>query len=102
MNLKTAKKDRISEVWSQLATTLCGLKLTIKESSSKELEGIMGLIIEETAKMIRLKTDDKMIWFPKKDQFFEIELKNGSKYLVDGKILLGKPEARIKRKIPNW
>ncbi|MCG3220428.1 MAG: ribonuclease P protein subunit [Candidatus Heimdallarchaeota archaeon] len=102
MNLRTRKKDRISEVWSHLAATLCGLKLTIKESSSKELEGIGGLILEETAQMIKLETEEKIIWIPKKNQFFEIELKNGLKYLVDGKILLGKPEARIKRKIPNW
>ncbi|NPD87146.1 MAG: ribonuclease P protein subunit [Asgard group archaeon] len=102
MNLKTRKKDRLSEVWSKLAATLCGLKLIIKESSSKELEGIKGLVLEETAQMIKLKTEEKTIWIPKKNQFFEIELKNGLKYLVDGKILLGKPEARIKRKIPNW
>jgi len=102
MNLRTRKKDRISEVWSHLAATLCGLKLTIKESSSKELEGIGGLILEETAQMIKLETEEKIIWIPKKNQFFEIELKNGLKYLVDGKILLGKPETRIKRKIPNW
>jgi len=102
MNLRTRKLDIISEVWSQLATTLCGLKLTIKESSSKELEGIGGLILEETAHMIKLETRKKTIWIPKKNQYFEIELKNGLKYLVDGKILLGKPEARVKRKIPNW
>lgn len=102
MNLKTKSKDEISKVWSQLAATLCGLKLIIKESSSKELEGVAGLILEETAKMIKLKAKEKCIWIPKKNHFFEIELRNGSKYLVDGKILLGKPETRIKRKIPNW
>jgi ribonuclease P protein subunit POP4 len=102
MNLKTSKKNKISEIWSQLATTLCGLKVIIKESSSRELEGVRGKILEETAQMIRVETEKKTIWISKKNQLFEIELKNGSKYLVDGKILLGKPEARIKRKIPNW
>jgi ribonuclease P protein subunit POP4 len=102
MNLKTKNKDEISEIWSQLAATLCGLNIIIKESSSKDLEGVTGIILEETAKMIKLKTKIKTIWIPKKNHFFEIELRNGSKYIIDGKILIGKPEARIKRKIPNW
>ena len=102
MNFSTKNKEKISEVWSQLAATLCGLKLIIKESSSKELEGIQGLILEETAKLIKLKTEEKIIWIQKTNQFFEIELKNGSKYLVEGNILLGTPDMRIKRKIPSW
>jgi len=102
MNLKTSRKSKISEIWSQLATTLCGLEIIIRESSSKELVGIKGRILEETAKMIRLETEKKLIWIPKKNQLFEIKLRNGSKYLVEGKILLGKPETRIKRKILSW
>ena len=101
MNLKIKNKDRISEVWSKLAASLCGLKLFIKESSSKELEGLKGTILEETANLIKLKITEKQIWIPKKNQFFEIELDDGSRYLVDGRILLGTPDSRIKRKIPK-
>ena len=102
MNLRTKSRDEISEIWSQLAATLCGLSLVIKESSSKDLEGVEGVILEETAKMIKLKTKTKEIWIPKKNHFFEIKLRNGLKFLVNGEVLLGKPEIRIKRKIPNW
>lgn len=89
-------------VWSRLSTLLCGLKAEVKKSSSSELEGIKGIIEDETANLIKLRTDEKSIWVPKKDQIFEIELDNGSKIIVEGKILLGKPESRVKKKLIKW
>jgi len=102
MNFKQNKKRRRSEIWSQLASNLLGLEVEIKESSSKELEGIRGEIIEETAKLLRIKTPKKILWIQKKNQIFEIKLEENTKVIVEGKLLLGDPGTRIKRKIPNW
>ena len=96
------KKNRSLYVWSKLSTLLCGLKAEVKKSSSPELEGIKGIIEDETANLIKLRTNKKSIWVPKKDQILEIELEDGSKIIVEGKILLGKPESRIKKKLIKW
>jgi RNase P/RNase MRP subunit p29 len=102
MNFKQNKKRRRSEIWSQIASNLLGLEVEIKEGSSKNLEGIRGEIIEETTNLLRIKTKKESLWIQKKNQIFEIKLENNTKVLVEGKLLLGDPGTRIKKKIPNW
>ncbi len=102
MKSNFGNKRKSLYVWSHLSTLLCGLKAEVKKSSSSELEGIKGIIEDETANLIKLRIDKKSIWIPKKDQIFEIELEDGSNIIVEGRILLGKPENRVKKKLIKW
>ena len=95
-------KKKSLYVWSHLSSLLYGLKAEVKKSSSAKLEGVKGIIEHETTNLIKLRTDKKSIWLPKKDQIFKIELEDGSNIIVEGKTLLGKPENRVKRKLIKW
>lgn len=96
------KKKKALDVWKELATSINGLSIEILKSSSKNLEGLRGTVISETANMIRLKTQDRMIWIQKNNHVFRIELEDGSKFIIEGSTLRGKPESRIKRKFQTW
>ena len=82
--------------------SLIGLKVWIVKSSSKDLEGIKGIIRDETHNLLKIETKNKLLSIPKSHQIFTIEIKDGSKLLVDGQLLVGNPENRIKKKIRNW
>ncbi|RLG60658.1 ribonuclease P protein subunit [Candidatus Geothermarchaeota archaeon] len=74
---------------------LLGLKVKVKHASNLNLEGISGLVIDETRNMLIVRKDDgKMVKIPKKVCVFEFEI-NGRKYLVDGVELIGRIERRI-------
>jgi len=81
---------------------LIGLKVEIKGSSNKSQKGLTGRIIGETYSTIKIETDrgDKVI--PKDVAIFIFTLPNGTKVQVEGKILIGRPEDRIKKKLPRW
>ncbi len=96
------KTNRKQYVWSKLATDLYGSSVSIKKSTSIEFEGVRGIIEDETANLLKVRTEAKSIWVPKDNQIFEIELEDGSKVIVEGRIIKGKPENRVKKKFRNW
>lgn len=100
---KTNKRgSRKASVWKSLTKSLIGLRVSIHRSSSKEWEGIKGIIIDETFNLLKIEKADKIISIPKSNQVFELEIDDGSKILVDGHLLEGNPEHRIKKKLRNW
>ena len=79
---------------------LIGLKAEVVKSKNKSLVGLKGKIVDETRNMLTIETkngDKKVIksecvlklWLPKE----VVE--------VDGKLLVGSPEKRIKKSIPK-
>ncbi|MHA1200063.1 MAG: ribonuclease P protein component 1 [Candidatus Heimdallarchaeaceae archaeon] len=100
---KTNKRgSRKTSVWKSLTKSLIGLKVHVHESSSKDWEGIKGIIIDETYNLLIIKKADKVISIPKSNQVFELEIDDGSKILVEGHLLEGNPEHRIKKKMKTW
>ncbi|MCG3216929.1 MAG: ribonuclease P protein subunit [Candidatus Heimdallarchaeota archaeon] len=102
MDKDMKKTNRKQYVWSKLATDLYGSSVSIKKSTSIEFEGVRGIIEDETANLLKVRTEAKSIWVPKDNQIFEIELEDGSKVIVEGRIIKGKPENRVKKKFRNW
>ncbi|MHA1407278.1 MAG: ribonuclease P protein component 1 [Candidatus Heimdallarchaeaceae archaeon] len=102
MNQNSVSKQRKKFVWGQLTLFLCGLRLTIIESSSKELIGLTGIIENETSQLLAVNTGKKTIWVQKRNNTFEIELSDKTIVVVRGDTLLGLPENRIKKKAYNW
>ena len=81
---------------------LIGLKVRIKQSTNKFQVGLRGRVVDETYKMLKIETkkDEKSI--PKDITIFIFTLPNGTKVKVDGKVLISRPEDRIKKKLPRW
>ena len=96
---------------------LVGLRVRIAESSDPACEKISGRVIDETygtlkieamAKTKRAKAAEiekksareKVI--PKNNTIFIFTLPNKTKVQVDGRLLVGRPEDRIKKKFARW
>jgi len=91
-----------SSIWKNITNSLIGLKVSIIRSSSKQWEGINGIIKDETSNMLIIQTEQKTISIPKNNQIFAIETRDGSIIQVEGQNLKGYPEHRIKKKVRNW
>lgn len=81
---------------------LIGLKVRIKKSTDKTLNNRRGKVVDETYHMLKIETRKKEILVPKANCIFVFTLPNKIKVEVDGKLLIGRPEDRIKKKLPSW
>ena len=81
---------------------LIGLEVEIKESTNKNQVGLKGSVIDETFKTLKIETDKGEKIIPKDITIFIFKLPNGTRVQVEGKILLGRSEDRIKKKLPRW
>lgn len=82
---------------------LCGLKVEVVESTDPTQKGLKGRVIDETYNTLKIETlDGKEEVIPKKISTFVFTLPNKKKVEVKGEILLGRPEDRIKKKLPRW
>jgi ribonuclease P protein subunit POP4 len=76
-----------------------GLKARVVESSNADSVGIRGTVIDETRNTlsIRHKDADKMV--VKDSSVFHLTMPDGTIVEVNGKVILGRPEDRLKKKI---
>jgi ribonuclease P protein subunit POP4 len=76
-----------------------GLKAKVVQSSNADNVGINGIVIDETRNtlLIRQKNVDKMV--AKDSSVFHFTMPDGTIAEVDGKVILGRPEDRLKKKI---
>ncbi len=81
---------------------LIGLKVKISKSQNKSLVGINGKVIDETYNTFKIETNTKEKTIPKNGTIFIFHLPNGKRVEVDGKVLISRPEDRIKKKLPRW
>jgi len=75
---------------------LIGLPIEVIESKNKSLVGIKGKIVDETRNMLILETSKGIRKIIKSEVKMRIKL-NKEKLEVDGKLLVGRPEDRIKK-----
>lgn len=81
---------------------LIGLKAKVVDSSNPKNVGIKGRIVDETRNILVIeKTDGKEVKLVKEENVFVFDL-GGERISVDGKILVGRPEDRIKKKFRKW
>lgn len=81
---------------------LIGLEVKIKESTDPTLKNLKGRVIDETYNTFKIEVGKKEKIIPKKDCIFIFILPNKTKVQVEGKLLVGRPEDRIKKKFPRW
>jgi len=74
----------------------------IKDSMDKTQKGISGKVIDESYNTFKIETAKKEKTVTKGISVFIFTLPDGTKVQVDGKLLISRPEDRIKKKIPRW
>ncbi len=81
---------------------LIGLDVKIVKSSDPTLVGVEGQVINETKNTLVIrKRDGREIRVEKKNCVFHFTLPDGSVVEVDGKVIQGRPEDRIKKRFPR-
>jgi len=81
---------------------LIGLEVEVVKSTNKSQIGIKGKVVDETYKMLVIETEKGEKKVAKKDCVFVFKIPSGKKVQVEGWLLVGKPEDRIKRKFSKW
>ena len=81
---------------------LIGLRVRIVANANKSLVGVSGRIVDETRNMLVIeKADGEEVSVPKETGIFSLEV--GRAWVkVDGRVLVGRPEDRIKKKFRKW
>ena len=78
---------------------LIGLPVVVLESLAESYVGLKGKVVDETYNMLVLETSGGEKKVLKSVSKFLFTLPNGRKVVVDGSILIGRPEERLKKKV---
>ncbi|MEM5793176.1 MAG: ribonuclease P protein component 1 [Candidatus Aenigmatarchaeota archaeon] len=81
---------------------LIGLEVEVSRSTNPSQVGLKGKVIDETQKTIIIETKKGEKKLPKENIIFIFKIPDGRRVEVNGKLLLGRPEDRIKKKLPRW
>jgi ribonuclease P protein subunit POP4 len=80
------------------AHELIGMYVNVVESSNYSLNGINGRVVYESKNMLYISNDYKHIkMIPKKGSVLEFLLGDGTRCIVKGNDLIGRPEDRIEK-----
>ena len=80
----------------------CGLVVKVKKSTDPTQDGLIGKIINESYKTLTIETRRGEKNVMKENCIFVFTLPDRRKVEVDGKLLVSRPEDRIKKKFPKW
>ena len=81
---------------------LIGLKIRVENSSDSTQRDIVGTVIDETYNTLKIESKNKEINLIKENCVFVFTLPDKTKVQVDGKIIVSRPEDRIKKKLSKW
>jgi len=76
-----------------------GTEAEVSKSRNPSYTGISGKIIDETRNTFAIMHEGKRKIVPKDSAIFHFKFSDGTIVEIDGKILVGRPEDRIKRRI---
>lgn len=75
-----------------------GLTVEVIDSNHEGFIGIKGIIIDETRNTVKVDTGKNEKLVPKEEVTFLFTLPQGEKVSIDGKVIIARPEDRIKKK----
>lgn len=82
---------------------LMGLRVRVEKSTDPTQKGVTGKVINETYNALKIEAKDgKEKTMIKGNCVFIFTLPDKTKVQVDGKLLVSRPEDRIKKKFPEW
>ena len=76
---------------------LIGLEVTVILHSDPTLIGLRGIVIDETKHTLKIRTREGDKRVPKLYGVFRFRLPSGLEVDVDGSLIVGRPEDRVKR-----
>ena len=76
-----------------------GLKAEVVESMNPYYRGVMGRVIDETRNTFTILHKGERKVIVKEVAVFHFTLPDGTVIKVDGKVMVGRPEDRVKRRI---
>ncbi|PIO00480.1 hypothetical protein COT72_02130 [archaeon CG10_big_fil_rev_8_21_14_0_10_43_11] len=82
-----------------LKDELIGLHVEVVASKNKDQIGLKGRVVDETKNMLVIAQNSTEKKVYKAQTSFKFTLKDGQNVLVDGILLLARPEERIKKTI---
>ncbi|MFP4633679.1 MAG: ribonuclease P protein component 1 [Candidatus Aenigmatarchaeota archaeon] len=81
---------------------LIGLEVRVMESENEVEEGIQGKVIDEGKSVLKVEHEDDEKTLAKKGRVFNFKLPSNEEVKVEGDVLEGRPEERIKKKLRKW
>jgi ribonuclease P protein subunit POP4 len=75
-----------------------GLETKVVKSSNPSVVGMSGKVVDETRNTFTVLYDDKQKVVVKDTAVFDFVMPDGTVVEIDGKVLIGRPEERIKRR----
>ena len=79
------------------------LGLMVRAMALKDGAVHEGEVVGETRNTIKvLRGDKRIVTLPKEAYQFEFKLPSGERVLVEGRMLIGRPEERLKRRVRRW
>jgi len=81
---------------------LIGLHVKVASSTHEGFIGIEGKVVDETKNTIRIETDKDEKIVPKGAATFHFYLPDGNIIEIEGKIIIARPEDRIKKKFRKF
>ena len=81
---------------------LIGLPVSVAHSTHDGFIGINGKVVDETKSTISIETDKFVKIVPKGVATFHFYLPDGNIVEIEGKIIIARPEDRIKKKFRKY
>ena len=75
-----------------------GLETLVVNSSNPAMVGISGRVINETRNTFTIKQGNKMKVIAKDTSIFDFILTDGTIVEIEGKVIMGRPESRLKKR----
>ena len=75
-----------------------GLETTVVKSSNPDVVGLSGKVVDETRNTLTILQDNTEKVIVKGTSVFEFVLPDKTVVEIDGKVVLGRPEDRLKRR----
>jgi ribonuclease P protein subunit POP4 len=86
---------------------LIGLRVRVAESTDPAMRGLSGTVVDESYNMLVIESkkagrpaSEKRL--SKRNSVFIFALPNRVKVKVEGRLLVGRPEDRIKKRFERW
>ncbi len=80
---------------------LIGLEAKVAENQDKRCGVVSGMIVDEKKNMILMMSGDKRAWLTKDKITLDISIPSGEIVRVEGRMISGRPEDRIRKKLPG-
>jgi ribonuclease P protein subunit POP4 len=81
---------------------LIGLEVRVVESANRSQAGLEGRVVDESRQTLSIETEVGVKVLPKDQCTFSFLLPSGERVQVEGKLLVARPEDRIKKRFRSW